>query len=239
MKTRIPRDVATARRLGRPIPAAIGTAGWAQADRARIRTILRAPSDWRAAPQVALTSAPQKISRKCAACEEQEKLQKKESGPQAATGEVPASVHEVLRSPGQPLDSATRAYFEPRFGRDFSGVRVHTDARAAASAAAVQARAYTVGSNVAFGAGEYAPATTQGRELLAHELAHTVQQQRGGGTALSPGANGSLEASAEAAASLVSRGGHLTAALPAAGVGLARKQPRMPNVPRPSPKLKP
>ena len=179
-----------------------------------------------AAPEIEPAAAPPQISRKCAACEaeEEEQPQKKEAGTSEATlGEAPASVHEVLRSPGRPLDAATRAYFEPRFGRDFSGVRVHTDARAAASAAAVQARAYTVGSNVAFGADEYAPATTQGRELLAHELAHTVQQQRGGGTALSPGANVSLEASAEAAASLVTRGGHLTAGLPAAGVGLARK----------------
>ena len=83
------------------------------------------------APGAALTSAPPQVSRKCAACEEhlsrkcaaceeEEKLQKKEAGPQAAVGEAPASVHEALRSPGQPLDAATRAYFEPRFGRDFS-----------------------------------------------------------------------------------------------------------------------
>ena len=178
---------------------------------------MRAPSDWKAP---ATTSVPASTTEHGAAGAP---IAAPADIARTATGEVPAGVHEVLRSPGQPLDSAIRAYFEPRFGRDFSGVRVHTDARAAASAAAVQARAYTVGSNVAFGADEYAPATTQGRELLAHELAHTVQQQRGGGTALSPGANGSLEASAEAAASLVTRGGHLTAGLPAAGVGLARK----------------
>jgi hypothetical protein len=72
---------------------------------------------------------------------------------------------------------------EPRFGQDFSGVRVHTDAAAAASAAAVHARAYTVGSNIAFAAGAYSPSTTAGRRLLAHELVHTVQQ--GGGVARS------------------------------------------------------
>ncbi|MGA2292074.1 DUF4157 domain-containing protein [Bradyrhizobium sp.] len=98
---------------------------------------------------------------------------------------APPIVHEVLRSPGQPLDAATRAFMEPRFGHDFSRVRVHTDARAAASAEAVHARAYTVGSNVAFGANQYAPANARGRELLAHELAHTIQQQRSPGSTAS------------------------------------------------------
>ena len=68
---------------------------------------------------------------------------------------------------------------EPRFGRDFSRVRVHADTRAADSARAVAARAYTVGSDVVFGPGEYAPATTAGRHLIAHELAHVVQQADG------------------------------------------------------------
>src|SRR5215217_3565270 len=91
-------------------------------------------------------------------------------------GSVPPLVHEVLRSPGQPLDAATRAFMEPRFGHDFSRVRVHTDARAAESARAVDALAYTVGRGVVFGAGQYAPGTISGRRLLAHELAHTLQQ---------------------------------------------------------------
>ena len=94
----------------------------------------------------------------------------------AAAGAVPPVVQAVLQTSGQPLDAATRRFMEPRFGHDFSRVRVHTDARAEASAEAVHARAYTVGSNVAFGANEYAPATARGRELLAHELAHVVQQ---------------------------------------------------------------
>ena len=89
---------------------------------------------------------------------------------------VPPIVHEVLRSPGQPLDVATRAFMEPRFGHDFSGVRVHTDAKAAESARAVNALAYTVGRNVVFGAGQYLPQTNAGQRLLAHELTHTVQQ---------------------------------------------------------------
>jgi hypothetical protein len=82
-----------------------------------------------------------------------------------------------LNSPGQPLDPATRAFMEPRFGHDFSKVRVHTDARAAESAKAVQARAYTVGSDIVFSRGAYAPAATASKALLAHELAHTIQQQ--------------------------------------------------------------
>ncbi len=99
----------------------------------------------------------------------------------AATGggggaEAPGIVHDVLRSSGQPLDASTRAFMEPRFGHDFSGVRVHTDARAAESARAVNALAYTVGSNVVFGEGQYAPGSGSGQRLLAHELTHVVQQ---------------------------------------------------------------
>ncbi|HEX9990087.1 MAG TPA: DUF4157 domain-containing protein [Chloroflexia bacterium] len=89
---------------------------------------------------------------------------------------VPPIVHEVLRSPGQQLDQTTRAFMEPRFGHDFSQVRVHTDTRAAESAAAVNALAYTVGKDVVFGAGRYAPGTAEGRRLMAHELTHTLQQ---------------------------------------------------------------
>jgi hypothetical protein len=66
------------------------------------------------------------------------------------------------------LDAATRAFFEPRFGHDFSHVRIHTDARAAESAQAVNALAYTVGRDVTFGEGEYSATTTTGRQLIAH-----------------------------------------------------------------------
>ncbi|MFO0699078.1 MAG: DUF4157 domain-containing protein [Nitrospira sp.] len=93
---------------------------------------------------------------------------------------VPLIVHDVLRSPGQPLDSATRASFEPRFGHDFSHVRVHTDAKAAESANAVNALAYTVGRDVVFGRGQYSSGTSQGRALLAHELTHVLQQGNAG-----------------------------------------------------------
>jgi hypothetical protein len=92
--------------------------------------------------------------------------------------EVPATVHKVLTSPGQPLDSAARAFMEPRFGYDLSKVRIHSDALAANSARSIGAVAYTVGSQIVFGAGRLAPATTEGRALLAHELAHVLQQQQ-------------------------------------------------------------
>lgn len=92
------------------------------------------------------------------------------------SAQAPPIVYDVLRSPGQPLNRQTRAVFEPRFGRDFSQVRVHSDARASESARAVNARAYTVGNNLVFGAREYMPRTIEGRRLIAHELAHAVQQ---------------------------------------------------------------
>ncbi len=97
-----------------------------------------------------------------------------------AAGETsaPTIVEQVVRSPGQPLDAATRAFFEPRFGHTFGQVRVHTDTRAAESARAVGALAYTVGRDVVFARGRYAPESTSGRHLLAHELAHVVQQGR-------------------------------------------------------------
>jgi Domain of unknown function (DUF4157) len=91
-------------------------------------------------------------------------------------GEVPAIVHDVLRSPGQPLDPVMRAFFEPRFSHDFSNVRVHTDAKSVESARAVNAQAYTVGRNLVFGEGQYIPGTTAGRQLMVHELTHVLQQ---------------------------------------------------------------
>jgi hypothetical protein len=89
---------------------------------------------------------------------------------------APPIVQEVLRSPGHPLDAATRAFMEPRIGRNFSQVRVHTDVKAAESARAVNALAYTVAQHVVFGPGQFAPGTATGRRLLSHELAHVVQQ---------------------------------------------------------------
>jgi hypothetical protein len=91
-------------------------------------------------------------------------------------GAVTAAVHRVLASPGESLDTETRGYFEPRFGHDFGRVRVHADSEAGASARSVNAWAYTVGSDLVFGHGRFAPSSAGGRRLIAHELAHVVQQ---------------------------------------------------------------
>ena len=109
--------------------------------------------------------------------EEEEFLQAK-----SRDGASPEVAHDLeseinaIRGGGRSLSGSERAYFEPRFGYDFSGVRVHTNDRARASARALNASAYTIGSNVVFGTGQYIPGTTQGRRLLAHELTHVVQQ---------------------------------------------------------------
>jgi hypothetical protein len=98
----------------------------------------------------------------------------------AADGSNPARVapmvHEILHSPGRPLDARTRASIEPRFGHDFSSVRVHTDNRAAQSAQAINSLAYTVGRNIVFAPGTYLPASAEGQRLIAHELVHVIQQ---------------------------------------------------------------
>jgi hypothetical protein len=97
-------------------------------------------------------------------------------GPAMGPTVAPPIVHDVLRSPGRPLDSGVRRAMEARFDHDFSRVRVHTDATAAESALRLGARAYTVGNEIVFGAGGEPSSTAAGRRLLAHELAHVVQQ---------------------------------------------------------------
>ncbi len=106
-------------------------------------------------------------------------LQRKVAEPESAGAHheaIPPIVNQVLDSSGQPLDAATRSFMEPRFGHDFSGVRVHTDAHAAESAEAVNAQAYTVGKDVVFAPGQYQPGTVSGNAVLAHELSHVIQQ---------------------------------------------------------------
>lgn len=108
---------------------------------------------------------------------------------EAARASLPVSPHsqtaiqplidDVLQSSGQPLDEDTRAYMEPRLGHNLGNVRVHSDQQAAESTEAVNALAYTVGNNVVFKAGHYTPQTSEGRQLLAHELTHVVQQSAG------------------------------------------------------------
>jgi hypothetical protein len=127
-----------------------------------------------------ISAAPPRVSRKCAACEEEEenKVQMKQASAARSVGAAPLSVHEVLRQPGRPLDAATRAFFEPRFRQDFSGVRVHTDASAERSAQEIGADAYAVASDIVFRTNRFAPDTEPGRRLLAHELTHVAQQSR-------------------------------------------------------------
>ena len=135
----------------------------------------------RMAEPAALGRAPLAIARKCSACEDEGQIQTRRN-PEAhadAGLDSAAAVH-AARQGGAALPGSLRGYFEPRFGHDFSGVRIHADGQAAQAARAVQARAYTYGSDIVFGPGEYAPATSQGKRLLAHELVHVVQQ--GGGT---------------------------------------------------------
>ena len=84
-----------------------------------------------------------------------------------------------LRGGGMPMPEDTRNFFESRFGYDFSQVRIHADSRAGETAKAIQAKAFTVGSDIAFAPGQYSPQTMEGRRLLAHELAHVIQQTGG------------------------------------------------------------
>jgi hypothetical protein len=116
-------------------------------------------------------------SGECEACRKKRLgLQRRATDSHGPT-DVPSIVHEVLRSAGRPLDAETRAFMEPRFDYDFSDVRVHFGAHAAQSARAVNARAYAVGTDLVFGAGQYTPENAAGKKLLAHELAHVVQQK--------------------------------------------------------------
>lgn len=97
-------------------------------------------------------------------------------GPALVPEPVEARIDAMSAGGGSPLPGPLRAVFEPRFGYDFSGVRVHTGADASGAAVALGARAFTVGDHVFFGAGEYQPASPQGQRLIAHELTHTIQQ---------------------------------------------------------------
>ena len=119
----------------------------------------------------------------CAACKAR-RLALERSAVEPGPAYAPPVVHEVLASAGRPLDPQTRGHFGPRLGIDLDGVRVHDDARAAESAAAVDAHAYTVGDDVVFAAGRYRPGDGEGRHLLAHELAHVAQARRGGAPAV-------------------------------------------------------
>lgn len=124
-----------------------------------------------------------KVQRLCANCEDElvkktgAPVQRKEQAVDTSlmTPTVAANIH-ALRDGGSALPAATRAFFEPRFGADFSQVRVHTDMQAARAASSINAKAFTVGRDIAFGDAEYQPGSANGQRLLAHELTHVVQQ---------------------------------------------------------------
>jgi hypothetical protein len=138
---------------------------------------------------------------------EERSYQRQLSNGETDLSTAPPIVNEVLRGPGQPLEPTTRRLMETRMGQDFSGVRVHTDARAAKAAEAIDSRAYTTNHDIVFGEREYSPQTESGRRLLAHELTHVVQQRSG---AQLPGgivpANDARERNADAVATEVTQG---------------------------------
>jgi hypothetical protein len=145
-------------------------------------------------------SRPPHVQRLCPGCEErlsrvaaeeteEEQLLQRNAAAGQSSGLNASDRDDVegLRGGGRPLPHPARDFFEARFGRDFRGVRIHTGPGATESAQEVRAHAYTVGQHIVFGAGEFAPETTAGRSLLAHELVHTVQQaDRGAGRAPRP-----------------------------------------------------
>ena len=130
-------------------------------------------------------AAVPQVQRKCDSCAEEEEkihrkideelIQKKSLDDAAAKAEN--AVDNI--SGGEPLPASARAFFEPRFDHDFSGVRIHTGSQAADSASSINARAYTRGKDIVFGEGQYAAGSSAGQKLLAHELAHVVQQSAG------------------------------------------------------------
>ena len=128
-----------------------------------------------------------RVQRVCAKCEEEMQREASVAEQQSAsTAQLPHEPAEVTsaletkilgqRGGGARLPGSVRDFFEPRFGRDFSQVRVHADSDAAQSAREVEARAYTVGNDIFFGSGEFAPENSDGQRLLAHELTHVIQQ---------------------------------------------------------------
>lgn len=150
----------------------------------------------------------------------------------ARSGAIPRIRPDALGSSGAALDPSVQSAMGERFGRDFSAVRIHTDARSAASARALNALAYTVGNDVVFAPGQHALETSTGRSLMAHELAHVVQQAGGNrGIDASPGTGSSnLEAEADAAAHAALAGRPATVSAAPAGAVQRRAAPYIKKV---------
>jgi hypothetical protein len=157
-------------------------------------TVMRMPEPRAVKELSAPRDTPPQIQRMCSECEEELQRQPlsgesggapafEDQGSPETTSDVShlmrAQVN-ALRGGGQPLPTSVRNFFEPRFRADLSHVRIHTDARAAESARAINAAAYTTGRDIVFGASRYAPERTEGQRLLAHELTHTIQQRAAG-----------------------------------------------------------
>lgn len=117
------------------------------------------------------------VQRKCTHCEQEEKLQLKPQPAQQSSSNISSNVHGVINSSGQALDKSARDFMEPKFGHDFSNVRIHNDENAHQSSSSINARAYTHENHIVFGSGQYQPDTVAGKQLLAHELTHVVQQR--------------------------------------------------------------
>jgi Domain of unknown function (DUF4157) len=115
------------------------------------------------------------LRRKCAECDEEDKVRRKETPGQPAALSTGAESAARALGPGAPLPASERAFFEPRFGRPLADVRIHDGAEAAKASSAIHARAFALGSSIAFARGEYRPGTYGGRQLMAHELAHVGQ----------------------------------------------------------------
>ncbi len=175
---------ASLRRLSRSAPhlqcklqiGAVNDPLEAEADRVADQ-VMRMPD-----PAMVSSAGLPAIRRKCASCEDEEAktVRGKSDGQAAVGGEAPPIVHEALASPGQPLDRATRGFFESRLGADLGSIRVHNDEPAGRSAQAVGALAYTSGRDIVFAPGRYHPQSADGQRLLAHELTHTIQQGAAG-----------------------------------------------------------
>lgn len=133
--------------------------------------------------------------RKCAACEaeEEKNIRRKSvgSGESSRAEQLASGAGSAVAAGGMPLSPSGRAYFEPRFGRDLSDIRIHTHEKAARAASGINARAYTLGRDIAFAPGEFQPQTDSGRHLMAHELAHVMQQEEGATPAIRRASYGS------------------------------------------------
>ena len=121
------------------------------------------------------------IQRKCAHCEEEEHVQKKRNGSNSSENKTNSELSSRLqanRGLGQPLSASVQSEMNLKIGADFGGVNIHTGTDAIGMNKSLGARAFTHGKDIYFNTGEYNPATTKGKHLLAHELTHTIQQGR-------------------------------------------------------------